>query len=67
MERIRPDGVTNHVSRNDVEDPVALSNKDFIASTTVIAAYPGWGACCGVIGTTPQTPTAWKPGDAAEN
>lgn len=37
MERMRPDGVTNHFSRIYVEDPVALSNEDFIAGTTAIA------------------------------
>lgn len=37
MERMRPAGVTNHVSRIHVEDPVALSNEDFIAGTTKIA------------------------------
>lgn len=38
MERMRPDGVTNHFSRIFVEDPLALSNEDFIAGTTAIAA-----------------------------
>lgn len=38
MERMRPSGVTNHFSRIYVEDPVALSNEDFIAGTTAIAA-----------------------------
>lgn len=38
MERMRPDGVTNHFSRIFVEDPLALSNDDFIAGTTAIAA-----------------------------
>ena len=38
MERMRPEGVTNHFSRIFVEDPVALSNEDFIAGTTAIAA-----------------------------
>ncbi|NLR40450.1 arylmalonate decarboxylase [Novosphingobium sp. ERW19] len=37
MERMRPAGVTNHFSRIFVEDPVALSNEDFIAGTTAIA------------------------------
>lgn len=37
MERMRPPGVTNHFSRIYVEDPVALSNEDFIAGTTAIA------------------------------
>lgn len=37
MERMRPAGVTNHFSRIFVEDPVALSNEDFIAGTTKIA------------------------------
>ena len=37
MERMRPEGVTNHFSRIFVEDPVALSNEDFIAGTTAIA------------------------------
>ena len=37
MERMRPAGVTNHFSRIYVEDPVALSNDDFIAGTTAIA------------------------------
>ncbi|GAB7553760.1 igiC [Novosphingobium sp. 11B] len=37
MERMRPPGVTNHLSRIHVEDPVALSNEDFIAGTTAIA------------------------------
>ncbi|KPF73772.1 arylmalonate decarboxylase [Blastomonas sp. AAP25] len=37
MERMRPGGVTNHFSRIYVEDPVALSNEDFIAGTTAIA------------------------------
>jgi maleate isomerase len=37
MERMRPEGVTNHFSRIYVEDPVALSNEDFIAGTTAIA------------------------------
>lgn len=38
MERMRPEGVTNHFSRIFVEDPVALNNEDFIAGTTAIAA-----------------------------
>ncbi|MPS67968.1 MAG: arylmalonate decarboxylase [Novosphingobium sp.] len=37
MERMRPAGVTNHFSRIYVEDPLALSNEDFIAGTTAIA------------------------------
>ncbi|TYC90878.1 aspartate/glutamate racemase family protein [Novosphingobium sp. BW1] len=37
MERMRPEGVTNHFSRIYVEDPLALSNEDFIAGTTLIA------------------------------
>ena len=37
MEWMRPEGVTNHFSRIFVEDPVALSNEDFIAGTTAIA------------------------------
>lgn len=37
MERMRPTGVTNHLSRIFVEDPYALSNEDFIAGTTAIA------------------------------
>jgi maleate isomerase len=37
MERMRPVGVTNHFSRIFVQDPVALSNEDFIAGTTAIA------------------------------
>lgn len=37
MERMRLEGVTNHFSRIYVEDPVALSNEDFIAGTTAIA------------------------------
>lgn len=37
MERMRPAGVTNHYSRIFVEDPLALSNEDFIAGTTAIA------------------------------
>lgn len=37
MERMRPEGVTNHVARIHVEDPVALSNEDFLAGTTKIA------------------------------
>jgi maleate isomerase len=37
MERMRPEGVTNHFARIYVEDPVALSNEDFIAGTTAIA------------------------------
>lgn len=37
MERMRPEGVTNHFSRIYVEDPVALSNEDFIAGTNAIA------------------------------
>jgi len=37
MERMRPTGVTNHFSRIYVEDPLALSNEDFIAGTTAIA------------------------------
>lgn len=37
MERMRPEGVTNHFSRIFVEDPLALSNEDFIAGTTAIA------------------------------
>jgi len=37
MERMRPTGVTNHFSRIFVEDPLALSNEDFIAGTTLIA------------------------------
>lgn len=37
MERMRPPGVTNHLARIHVEDPVALSNEDFIAGTTAIA------------------------------
>lgn len=38
MERMRPAGVTNHFARIYVEDPVALSNEDFLAGTTAIAA-----------------------------
>lgn len=37
MERMRPEGVTNHFSRIHVEDPVALSNEDFFAGTQAIA------------------------------
>lgn len=37
MEKMRPEGVTNHFSRIYVEDPVALSNEDFIAGTAAIA------------------------------
>lgn len=37
MERMRPEGVTNHFSRIYVEDPVALSNEDFFAGTQAIA------------------------------
>lgn len=37
MEKMRPEGVTNHFSRIFVEDPVALNNEDFIAGTTAIA------------------------------
>lgn len=37
MERMRPEGITNHFSRIYVEDPLALSNEDFIAGTTAIA------------------------------
>lgn len=37
MERMCPAGVTNHFSRIFVEEPVALSNEDFIAGTTAIA------------------------------
>ncbi|MFT4054295.1 MAG: arylmalonate decarboxylase [Novosphingobium sp.] len=37
MERMRPPGVTNHLARIHVEDPMALSNEDFIAGTTAIA------------------------------
>jgi maleate isomerase len=37
MERMRPEGITNHFSRIYVEDPVALNNEDFIAGTTAIA------------------------------
>lgn len=37
MERMRPEGVTNHFSRIYVEDPVALNDEDFIAGTTAIA------------------------------
>ena len=34
---MRPNGITNHFSRIYVEDPLALSNEDFIAGTTAIA------------------------------
>ena len=37
MERMRPEGITNHFSRIYVEDPTALNNEDFIAGTTAIA------------------------------
>ncbi len=37
MERLRPEGVTNHFSRIYVEDPVALSDEDFFAGTQAIS------------------------------
>lgn len=37
MERMRPAGVTNHFSRIYVEDPLALSNEDFLAGTRAIS------------------------------
>jgi maleate isomerase len=37
MERMRPTGVTNHFSRIFVEDPLALSNEDFLAGTQLIS------------------------------
>ncbi|ATW03413.1 arylmalonate decarboxylase [Sphingorhabdus sp. YGSMI21] len=37
MERMRPDGVTNHYSRIYVTDPVALSDEDFFAGTQAIS------------------------------
>jgi len=37
MERMRPAGVTNHTSRIFVQDPVALSNEDFLAGTRAIS------------------------------
>jgi maleate isomerase len=37
MERMRPVGVTNHFSRIFVEDPLALSNEDFLAGTQLIS------------------------------
>jgi len=37
MERMRPEGVTNHFSRIYVEDPVALSDADFFAGTQAIS------------------------------
>lgn len=37
MERMRPVGVTNHFSRIFVEDPLALSNEDFLVGTQAIS------------------------------
>ncbi len=37
MERMRPVGVTNHTSRIFVQDPVALSNEDFLVGTQAIS------------------------------
>ncbi|WP_068086021.1 maleate cis-trans isomerase family protein [Novosphingobium rosa] len=37
MERMRPEGVTNHMSRIFVQDPVALTNEDFLAGTRAIS------------------------------
>ena len=37
MERMRPNGVTNHYSRIFVTDPVALSDEDFFAGTQAIS------------------------------
>ncbi len=37
MEAMRPAGVTNHFSRIYVEDPVALSDEDFLAGTRLIS------------------------------
>lgn len=37
MERMRPEGVTNHFSRIFVEDPLALSNEDFLVGTQAIS------------------------------
>lgn len=37
MERMRPQGVTNHMSRIFVQDPVALTNEDFLAGTRAIS------------------------------
>lgn len=37
MEGMRPTGVTNHFSRIHVEDPVALSDEDFLAGTQAIS------------------------------
>ena len=37
MDRMRPPGVTNHLSRIHVEDPAALSNEDFLAGTQAIS------------------------------
>ena len=37
LERMRPAGVTNHVSRIFVTDPVALTDEDFFAGTTAIS------------------------------
>lgn len=37
MERMRPDGITNHYSRIFVTDPVALSDEDFFAGTQAIS------------------------------
>jgi len=37
MERMRVAGVTNHMARIHVEDPVALSNEDFLVGTQAIS------------------------------
>ena len=37
MERMRPAGITNHYSRIYVEDPVALTDEDFLAGTQAIS------------------------------
>lgn len=37
MERMRPAGVTNHTARIFVQDPVALSNEDFLVGTQAIS------------------------------
>lgn len=37
MERMRPVGVTNHTARIFVQDPVALSNEDFLVGTQAIS------------------------------
>lgn len=37
-ERLRPHGVTNHYSRIPIENPSAISDADFIATTNIIGA-----------------------------